>query len=163
MRCPFCEAADSKVIDSRSNKDGFVVRRRRSCEECKRRFTTYEKIEGFLPVVVKKDCRREPFARQKIVRGVQQACQKRPVSIEDIEGIADAMEKEFMERNEKEIPSREIGEHLMLRLRELDQVAYVRFASVYRESRDVEEFVLELRELLSASKGVGSFSKGKEA
>lgn len=149
MRCPFCEATDTKVIDSRSSKDGYVVRRRRSCEHCKSRFTTYEKIEDLLPMVVKKDYRREAFDRKKILKGVQQACQKRPVSIETIDSIVDSIEKHFMERNDKEIESREVGELLMEALREVDQVAYVRFASVYREFRDVGEFMVELEDLLA--------------
>lgn len=147
MRCPFCETNDTKVIDSRTSRDGYVVRRRRSCEECQSRFTTYEKIEALLPMVIKKDQRRETFDRSKIINGLQVASQKRPVSMETIEGIADLIEKKLMERGEKEINSVSIGEEVMRHLREVDQVAYVRFASVYREFRDIDEFMTELQSL----------------
>lgn len=147
MHCPFCEAHDTKVKDSRTSRDGSVVRRRRTCEECQSRFTTYEKIESLLPMVVKKDKRRESFNRDKIIHGIQQACQKRPVSIEAIENITDSIEKQLMERSDKEIPAVELGEQIMTHLRNLDQVAYVRFASVYREFRDIEEFMTELQSL----------------
>lgn len=155
MRCPLCEADDTRVIDSRSSKDGFVVRRRRVCELCKGRFTTYEKIEQALPMVIKKDQRREPFDREKITRGLLQACQKRPVGVEKVEQLADEIERYVVERSEKEIESQEIGLRVMEKLREIDQVAYVRFASVYREFRDVEEFLSELRVLLSSQGGSG--------
>ncbi len=153
MRCPNCEAEETRVIDSRSSKDGYVVRRRRVCEECKGRFTTYEKIEQMLPMVTKKDQRRELFAREKITRGIMQACQKRPVSIEQVEQIADEIERLVSERSEREVESQQIGAWVMEKLRDVDQVAYVRFASVYREFRDVEEFMTELRGLLPEGEG----------
>jgi transcriptional repressor NrdR len=147
MRCPFCEANDTKVKDSRTSRDGFVVRRRRTCEACSSRFTTYEKIETLLPMVIKKDQRREAFTREKIIHGIKQACQKRPVSIETIEEIANKIEKDLMERGDKEIQAVALGEQVMQELRQLDQVAYVRFASVYRDFRDIEEFMTELQSL----------------
>jgi transcriptional repressor NrdR len=153
MRCPICEAEDTRVIDSRSSKDGYVVRRRRVCEECKGRFTTYEKIEQMLPLVMKKDQRREAFMREKITHGILRACQKRPVSIVQVEQIADEIERLVSERSEREIGSQQIGAWVMERLRDVDQVAYVRFASVYREFRDVEEFMSELRGLLPMGDG----------
>ncbi|MCK6513102.1 transcriptional regulator NrdR [Myxococcota bacterium] len=153
MRCPNCQAEETRVIDSRSSKDGYVVRRRRVCEECKGRFTTYEKIEQMLPMVTKKDQRRELFAREKITRGIMQACQKRPVSIEQVEQIADEIERLVSERSEREVESQQIGAWVMEKLRDVDQVAYVRFASVYREFRDAEEFMAELRGLLPEGEG----------
>ena len=150
MRCPFCSEKDTKVVDSRPKKDDTIVRRRRLCKSCNRRFTTYEKVKISLPIVVKKDQRREDFDRDKIIKGLQQACQKRLITLETIEDLVDQLEKEFMERHDKEIHSEDIGLWLMARLRHLDQVAYVRFASVYRDFGDVEEFKKEL-ELLSIS------------
>ena len=148
MRCPFCTSDNTKVIDSRSKQEGFVIRRRRVCDTCDSRFTTYEEIGDLLPMVIKKDRRREQFNRQKIIRGLHQACQKRPISTEVIEEIASNIERYLMQSSEKEIESRRIGEILMERLQEMDQVAYVRFASVYREFRDIEEFMEELKNLL---------------
>lgn len=148
MRCPFCTSEQTKVIDSRSKQDGFVIRRRRVCETCDSRFTTYEEIGDLLPMVIKKDRRREQFNRQKIIRGLHQACQKRPISTELIEEIASGIERFLMQSAEKEIESRRIGEIVMERLQDMDQVAYVRFASVYREFRDIEEFMEELKTLL---------------
>ena len=147
MRCPFCRSSESRVIDSRLGREGNVIRRRRECAGCDRRFTTYERVEETLPVVVKKDGRREPFDRGKILAGLRKACEKRPVSIEVIEGIADHVERHVVERGEKEVSSSVIGEWVMRELQELDQVAYVRFASVYRSFPDLETFVREIRGL----------------
>ncbi len=144
MRCPFCGHVEDRVVDSRETQDGQVTRRRRECLACERRFTTYERIEEVLPAVVKKDGRREAFDRQKILHGLERACQKRPVSAEQIQGLLAAVERQLQESGEKEVPSRVIGEALMARLRELDPVAYVRFASVYRSFEDVGDFMSEL-------------------
>ena len=154
MKCPFCGHLDDKVIDSRAAATGDVIRRRRECEGCSRRFTTYERVEDVLPTVVKKDGRREPFDRQKLVRGLRTACNKRPVSIERIEAVADAIEREAQEAEKREISATELGESVMTHLRELDEVAYVRFASVYRSFRDVDEFLRELGKLVK-SRGAG--------
>ncbi|MBI4962074.1 MAG: transcriptional repressor NrdR [Desulfomonile tiedjei] len=147
MKCPACGAIDDKVIDSRLGKDNTVIRRRRQCLRCKKRFTTYEKIEETLPYVIKKDGRREAFDRRKIVEGMRRACEKRPVSIDRIEAVADSIEQELLERPEKEISVAYIGERVMEELQRMDDVAYVRFASVYRSFRDIEEFVREIKEL----------------
>jgi transcriptional repressor NrdR len=144
MRCPYCGHAEDKVVDSREAQDGQATRRRRECLGCARRFTTYERIEEVLPQVVKKDGRREPFDRTKIVDGVEIACQKRPVSTEQIEALVSGVERDLQELGEREIRTSVIGEAVMRRLRELDEVAYVRFASVYRAFRDVGEFMTEL-------------------
>ena len=149
MKCPFCSSLNNKVMDSRLTKDGTVIRRRRECLSCHKRFTTHERVEEVLPVVIKKDGRREPFDRNKIFVGIQKACQKRPISIEKIETIVDKLEREFQEKGEKEIKSVEIGERVMEELHELDEVAYVRFASVYRSFKDVTEFMAEIKSLLS--------------
>lgn len=148
MKCPFCGHPDDKVIDSRTGGAGDVIRRRRECEACARRFTTYERVEDVLPTVVKKDGGREPFDRQKLVRGARIACIKRPVAVERIEAIADAIEREIQESERREITSRELGERVMVHLRAIDEVAYVRFASVYRSFRDVDEFLSELGKLV---------------
>lgn len=147
MKCPFCGHPDDKVIDSRAAAPGDVIRRRRECESCARRFTTYERVEDILPTVVKKDGRREPFDRAKLVKGLRIACIKRPVSTAQIEEIADAIEKETQESDSREVSSTELGERVMVHLRSLDEVAYVRFASVYRSFRDIEEFMTELGKL----------------
>ena len=147
MRCPFCKSDDSKVLDSRESAEGAVTRRRRQCLSCRRRFTTYERVEELMPLVVKKDGRREPFDRKKILEGLKRACQKRPVSAEQIEQIVTAVERRVQELGEKEVPSTVIGETVMERLRALDPVAYVRFASVYRAFKDVGEFMSELEGL----------------
>ncbi|MBI5070560.1 MAG: transcriptional repressor NrdR [Deltaproteobacteria bacterium] len=144
MRCPFCGHVEDRVVDSRETQDGQVTRRRRECLGCGRRFTTYERLEEVLPAVVKKDGRREAFDRQKILHGLERACQKRPVSAEQIQALLAAVERQLQESGEKEVPSRVIGEALMARLRELDPVAYVRFASVYRSFEDVGDFMSEL-------------------
>ena len=147
MRCPYCGNLEDRVVDSREAQDGQATRRRRECAGCQRRYTTYERIEEVLPQVVKKDGRRETFDRAKIVEGVAIACQKRPVSAEQVQALVSAVERELQELGEKEIPTAVIGEAVMRRLRELDEVAYVRFASVYRAFRDVGEFMTELAEL----------------
>jgi transcriptional repressor NrdR len=148
MRCPFCKGADSKVLDSRESMEGAVIRRRRECLECRKRFTTYERVEELAPLVVKKDGRREPFDRDKLLAGLQKAVEKRPVSMDQLEALVAEVDVRLQERGEKEVPSSAIGEEVMLRLRTLDQVAYVRFASVYRSFRDIEEFMDELKGLL---------------
>src|SRR5215470_15664819 len=148
MRCPFCKGADSKVLDSRESMEGAVIRRRRECLECRKRFTTYERVEELAPLVVKKDGRREPFDRDKLLAGLQKAVEKRPVSMDQLEALVAEVDVRLQERGEKEVPSSAIGEEVMRKLRTLDQVAYVRFASVYRSFRDIEEFMDELKGLL---------------
>ena len=152
MNCPFCSHIEDKVIDSRLSKDGDVIRRRRECLKCEGRFTSYERIEEILPVVIKKDGRREPFDRQKILHGVEKACEKRPISVETIEDFVKKIEKKLQELGEKEITSSLIGEEIMDRLKSLDEVAYVRFASVYRQFKDIKEFMEEIKELFYNSK-----------
>ncbi len=152
MKCPFCGYAENKVIDSRISKDGKAIRRRRECLGCNRRFTTYEYVEDILPMVVKKDGRREPFDRTKIRNGIRTACEKRPISTDDIEKLVENVEAACQEFQGEEIPSSVIGEKVMNELKLLDGVAYVRFASVYRQFRDVGEFMTELKELLSKGK-----------
>ena len=149
MKCPFCGEIDNKVIDSRLSKDGNVIRRRRECIMCSRRFTTYEHIEEIPVMIIKKDGRREVFSREKVRKGIQKACQKRDISINVIEEFLDELERDLRETGEKEIPSHKIGEKFMAKLHEMDDVAYVRFASVYREFKDVNDFVDELKSLLS--------------
>lgn len=144
MRCPYCGHVEDRVVDSREAQEGQATRRRRECLGCARRFTTYERIEEIQPTVVKKDGRREPFDRQKIVEGLTRACQKRPVSTEQIEELVASVERQLQELGEREVRSTAIGEAVMQRLKALDQVAYVRFASVYRAFRDVGEFMNEL-------------------
>jgi transcriptional regulator NrdR len=152
MKCPFCGHAENKVIDSRISKDGKAIRRRRECLGCQRRFTTYEFVEDILPMVVKKDGRRESFDRMKIRNGVTKACEKRPISMESIEKVVENVEQACQEFQGEEIPSTVIGEKVMNELKTLDGVAYVRFASVYRQFRDVGEFMSELKDLLSKGK-----------
>jgi len=148
MKCPFCGFMDDKVIDSRSSSDGNAVRRRRECIECGKRFTTYEVVEEMSLFVVKKDGRRQPFDRKKILSGVQKACEKRPVSSEKIEELVGSIEREIYRKFDREANSRDIGELVMEKLAALDEVAYVRFASVYRQFKDVNQFMNELRGLL---------------
>jgi transcriptional repressor NrdR len=148
VRCPFCDDLENRVIDSRLSKEGEVIRRRRECLKCKRRFTTYERIEEVLPVVVKKDGRREPFDRMKIFNGLKKACEKRPISVQILEEVTGRIEKKVQEMGETEIPANVIGEEVMRELHDLDQVAYVRFASVYQEFKDVNQFMAELKALL---------------
>jgi len=152
MKCPYCTKINNKVIDSRLSKDGRMIRRRRECIECGRRFTTYEKLEDVLPMLVKKDGRREPFNREKIISGIRKACQKLPVSVTTIEEFVDSLELYFQELGKKEIDSSEVGERVIQKLKEWDEVAYVRFASVYRQFKDIGEFMAELEEILKAKK-----------
>jgi len=149
MKCPFCGKLDNKVIDSRLTKDGDVIRRRRECIICGRRFTTYEHIEEIPIMIIKKDGRREVFSREKVYTGMKKACEKRDISINVIEEFVDELARDLKEAGKKEIPSRAIGEKMMTKLQEIDEVAYVRFASVYREFKDVNDFVAELKSLLS--------------
>ena len=149
MKCPFCGEIDNKVIDSRLSKDGNVIRRRRECLICTRRFTTYEHIEEIPIMIIKKDGRREVFSREKIRSGIQKACEKRNISMNLIEEFINELERDLRETGEKEIPSHSLGERVMSKLHDLDGVAYVRFASVYREFKDVNDFVSELKSLLS--------------
>ena len=149
MKCPFCTHDDTRVVDSRLGKEGNNIRRRRECIDCERRFTTYERVEESLPLVIKKDGRREVFDRQKIISGIQRACEKRPVSIATIEKVVDQMEVKLQESGEKEIAASRIGEAIMEALQSLDEVAYVRFASVYRQFRDINEFMSELTDILA--------------
>ena len=149
MKCPFCGETNNKVIDSRLSKDGNVIRRRRECIDCSRRFTTYEHIEEIPIMIVKKDGRREVFNKDKVRTGMQRACEKRKISMNVIEQFIDNLERDLRETGEKEIPSSQIGHLIMQKLHELDDVAYVRFASVYREFKDVNDFVSELKSLLS--------------
>lgn len=152
MKCPYCASLNNKVVDSRLSKEGVSIRRRRECNTCQRRFTTYEKVEEIHPVVVKKDGRREPFQREKIAEGIERACQKRPISVEDIEEFIDSLEQSFQDSGRKEISTTEIGEKVMGRLHEWDDVAYVRFASVYRQFKDPGDFVQELKDLQESRK-----------
>ena len=144
---------ENKVIDSRTNKEGDIIRRRRECLSCKDRFTTYERMEKSLPFVVKKDGRREEFNREKILDGVKKACQKRPISIEKIEALVDRVEQYFVDQGEKEISAVAVGEKVVKEIYHLDDVAYVRFASVYRSFKDVNEFMVELKEVLRDKQG----------
>ena len=148
MRCPFCGDMENKVIDSRLSKEGHVIRRRRECLHCQRRFTTYERIEEMPLMIIKKDGRREEFCRDKVRSGITRACEKRNVSMNSIEDFLDELEQELRETGKKEIPSSVVGERVMVRLHELDEIAYVRFASVYREFKDVNDFVEELKTML---------------
>lgn len=149
MKCPFCGFADTKVIDSRLGREGNNIRRRRECVDCERRFTTYERIEETLPLVIKKDGRREAFDRTKIIAGMQRACEKRPVSIGTIEKFVDRLELTLQECGEKEVEASRIGEEVMAALHGIDEVAYVRFASVYRQFKDINEFMAELKDILA--------------
>ena len=149
MKCPFCGETNNKVIDSRLSRDGNVIRRRRECIECSRRFTTYEHIEEIPIMIIKKDGRREVFNREKVGAGMKRACEKRNISINIIEEFIEDLERDLRETGEKEIPSSTIGERVMAKLHEIDDVAYVRFASVYREFKDVNDFLSELKHLLS--------------
>ena len=148
MRCPFCKKENDKVIDSRSSNEGMAIRRRRECEACSRRYTTYERIEEIPMYIIKKDQRREVYERAKVLSGIHKACEKRPVSLQEQDKIVDELEKVLYEKYEKEVPSRIVGEYIMQRLARVDQVAYVRFASVYREFQDVSHFMKEIKTLL---------------
>lgn len=160
MRCPYCSSLDNRVVDSRIGKEGDSIRRRRECLKCEGRFTTYERVEDILPSVIKKDGRREPFDRMKILSGLKKACEKRPISIEALEKTVDEIEKAIQEKGLKEIPSQIIGEEVMSRLQDLDEVAYVRFASVYRSFKDINEFMKELKEILNAKEVKGNEKEG---
>jgi transcriptional repressor NrdR len=150
MKCPYCNKIDNKVIDSRLSKDGRTIRRRRECLDCERRFTTYERLEEILPMVIKKDGRRESFNRDKIIEGIKKSCQKRPVSITKIEEFVDSLEVYFQELGKKEVESKEVGERVISNLKDWDEVAYVRFASVYRQFKDINEFMAELEDILKS-------------
>lgn len=152
MRCPFCHSTQNRVIDSRPSREANAIRRRRECLKCGRRFTTYEQVEETLPLIIKKDGRREPYQRTKVAEGIKKACEKRPVSIDAIENFLDDLERELLESGQREVPSSFIGERVMAKLREWDDVAYVRFASVYRHFTDATDFMEEIRQLL-ASRG----------
>ena len=149
MKCPFCLHDEDKVIDSRSSNEGKSVRRRRECSKCKKRFTTYEYVEEVPLMVVKKDGRREAFDRNKIISGILKACEKRPVSVEKVESLVDRVEKELQKSFDKEVKVQVVGELVMDHLHKLDEVAYVRFASVYRQFKDINHFMKELKDLLS--------------
>jgi len=153
MKCPYCSNLEDKVIDSRISKDGVTIRRRRECLACEKRFTTHEKIEDTLPVIIKKDNRREPFDAKKILDGLRKACQKRDISTQQLEEITDRIERALMERGGKEVQSKEVGEQIMLELHDLDQVAYVRFASVYRSFKDLNDFMEEVKTFLERREG----------
>jgi transcriptional repressor NrdR len=155
MKCPYCTKVDNKVIDSRLSKDGRTIRRRRECLKCSRRFTTYERLEEVLPMVVKKDGRRESFNRDKITEGIKKSCQKRPVSVTKIEEFVDSLEVYFQELGKKEVESKEIGERVISNLKDWDEVAYVRFASVYRQFKDINEFMAELEDILKSRREEG--------
>ena len=148
MKCPYCGHLQDKVVDSRESREGEVIRRRRECLECGRRFTSYERVDEIPYMVVKKDGRRERFDRQKLIAGLLKACEKRPVRVNALEAVADRVESALQERPDKEISTTEIGQHVMQELRQLDKVAYVRFASVYRHFRDIGEFMTELEDLI---------------
>ena len=150
MRCPYCTSLDNKVVDSRMGKEGESIRRRRECLKCEGRFTTYERVEEMLPQVIKKDARREPLDRLKILSGLKKACEKRPISMEMLEKTVEDIEKSLQEKGLKEIPSTVVGEEVMERLHKLDEVAYVRFASVYRSFKDINEFMSELKDILGS-------------
>lgn len=152
MRCPYCHSTNNRVIDSRPSREANAIRRRRECLNCQRRFTTYEQVEETMPLIIKKDGRREPYQRTKISEGIKKACEKRPVSIDAIEDFLDELEREMLESGQREIPSSWIGEKVMAKLREWDDVAYVRFASVYRHFTDATDFMREIRDLLESRK-----------
>ena len=152
MRCPFCQSDESKVLDSRQIEAGTAIRRRRECEVCFKRFTTYEKYEELQLIIVKKDGSREPFSRQKLLAGLLKACEKRPVSTEQLETIASDIERQMRDKNEREISSILIGEAVMDKLFHIDEIAYIRFASVYRQFKDIQRFMEELNDLVKRRK-----------
>jgi len=151
MKCPFCKADDDRVVDSRASADGFAIRRRRECLSCSRRYTTYERIEESPIRVIKKDGSREPFERRKILAGLMRACEKRPVSIDTLDEIVSRIEHQVTEQFDREVPSKFIGRLVMREIRKVDQVAFVRFASVYRDFKDVTEFMDEIRPMLEGN------------
>lgn len=148
MKCPYCGILNTRVVDSRPGKIELEVRRRRECQECLKRFTTYERVELIPVMIVKKDNRREEFAREKILSGIKKACQKRAISVDQIEDLVDSIERELRESNDREVTSKVVGEKVIRALKSLDDVAYVRFASVYREFKDVDDFIQELKSLI---------------
>ena len=149
MKCPFCGHQEDKVVDSRASSDGISIRRRRECLNCERRCSTYEQIEGQMLMIIKKDGRREPFDRNKVLAGLVKACEKRPVSMDQLEALVNDLERELSRQFEREVPSKEVGERVMRALHTLDPVAYVRFTSVYREFKDLEQFMRELKDVLA--------------
>jgi len=155
MKCPNCGHLENKVVDSRLNKECTIIRRRRSCESCGQRFTTYERLEVNMPMLIKKDGRREPYDREKIVSGLKKACEKRPVSMSEIDEFVDSLEKKLQDMGEREVSTQWVGERMMEGLAQLDEVAYVRFASVYRQFKDINEFMDELTGLLDTRKKEG--------
>ena len=154
MKCPYCSHMESKVVDSRPTEDGNVIRRRRECFSCAKRFTTYEKVEDIPLMVVKKAGHREPFDRNKIMNGILRACEKRPISMAQVEDIVNSIETEVYQAADREIQSKEIGERIMMHLKDLDEVAYVRFASVYRQFKDLNTFMEELNKLIKENNPV---------
>ncbi len=150
MKCPYCGHLENRVVDSRLNKEYTITRRRRSCDACQQRFTTYERLEVTMPMLIKKDGRREAWDRQKVVAGLKKACEKRPVSMAQIEEFVDAMEIDLQSLGEREIAVKLVGERIMDGLRQMDEVAYVRFASVYRQFKDLNEFMDELKSMLNS-------------
>ena len=152
MKCPYCGDLENKVVDSRLNKDYTITRRRRACDACGQRFTTYERLEVMLPMLIKKDGRREAWDRRKVVEGLQKACEKRPVSMEDLDAFVDSLERKLQDLGEREVSSKQVGEWVMEGLSKIDEVAYVRFASVYRQFKDLNEFMDELKVLLGTRK-----------
>ena len=152
MRCPFCNQTEGRVVDSRTSKEGDAIRRRRECENCGRRFTTYERIEEVAQMVIKKDGRREPFDRWKMKSGILKAVEKRPIALDQVDAMIDDIERALFNSSEHEVPTQAIGEAIMDRLKKLDEVAYVRFASVYRQFKDLNEFMAELKGMLASAK-----------
>lgn len=152
MRCPYCQNDETKVLDSRQIEGGTAIRRRRECDVCTKRFTTYERYEEFQLIVVKKDGRREVFSRQKLLAGLHKACEKRPVSTEKLEDMVSDIERQLRDTNEREVPSELIGEAVIKQLFETDEIAYIRFASVYRQFKDIQKFMEELNELVRSKK-----------
>lgn len=152
MKCPYCGYGEDKVVDSRESSENDSIRRRRECLKCQRRFTTYEHIEDIPLMVIKKDGQRQPFDRNKLMAGILKACEKRPVSVNKIENLLDNIERYLQRKHHKEVRSSQIGEMVMKRLQEIDEVAYVRFASVYREFKDITEFMKELKSILGKSR-----------
>lgn len=155
MKCPYCGHLENRVVDSRLNREYTITRRRRMCDACNRRFTTYERLEVTMPMMVKKDGRRESWDRHKVVEGLKKACEKRPVSMEQIDEFVDSLERELQDMGEREIPVRLVGERVMEGLRRMDGVAYVRFASVYRQFKDLNEFMDELKDMLGGQEEAG--------
>ncbi len=160
MKCPFCGEIENKVIDSRLSKDGHAIRRRRECEVCSRRFTTYERVETSIPMVIKKDGRREQFNPGKLKQGILRACQKRPVSVNDVDRFVEDLERKLLESGEREISCQDLGEDVMAFLHDMDDVAYVRFASVYRSFKDIKEFMSELQDLIREGRHPGGGKTG---